>query len=236
MNFYRTFIMSCCLAVGTISSASAAIIFDFKGHHPIHGSTIASLYLKDHYIFGSDISAHDLIKLDVHSKAYHYTIHPKETTTLFLAMNIDGSLANYTGNFQFYMDATQNKFFGTRNDGTWRANYDMNEGSLGRWQLRTQGFKHVCLSNDNFHKAASRGDTAYIKQCLKVAMPVNRQEGNGWTALHSASSNGHVQVVRVLLQYGANLGIKDKSGRTALDQATLRKRYDVMALLNAKSH
>lgn len=232
MSFYRALVMVCLLTIASLH-ASAAIVFDFQGSHPTDGKTTASLYLKNNYIFGSDISAHDMIKLEVNSKTHNYTIYPKQTTHLYLAMNIDGSLANNSGNFQFYVDTAHNLFFGTRTDGTWRANYDMTEGNLGRWTLRTQGFKDVCLSNDNFHKAASRGDTAYVQQCIAASMPINHQEGNGWTALHSAASNERVQVLRLLLKHGANPAIKDKTDRTALDQATLRKKYNAMAILKA---
>lgn len=67
--------------------------------------------------------------------------------------------------------------------------------------------------------------------CLKAGVPVNLLEGNGWTALHSAARNGSVPVVRLLLQKGANKTIKDKTGRTAADQARLAKHYDVLQLL-----
>lgn len=230
----RNIFLAFCLLFFTSLPASAAIIFDFQGNHPVHGRTTASLYLKNNYIFGSAISAHHMIKLEVRSSGFQYTIHPKETEHLYLAMNIDGSLTNKAGNFQFYMDTPGDKFFGTRTDGTWRANYDMNEGNLGRWRLRTNGFKSVCLANDNFHKAAGRGDTAYVRQCLRSGVPANRKEGNGWTALHSAASKGHVQVVRALLQSRASARIKDNSGRTALDHAKLQKRYNVIAILKGE--
>ena len=157
----------------------AAIVFDFVGNHPVDGKTTATFYVNDQYRFGERISAQDFIRLDVRSKKHSFSIHPQETTGLFIAMNVDGSLALTTGNFQFYMDTATDKFFGTRTDGTWRAKYGMYDGNLGKWRLRTDNFRGVCLAYDNFLKAASRGDLAYVEQCLKVKTPINRQDGNG---------------------------------------------------------
>ena len=49
---------------------------------------------------------------------------------------------------------------------------------------------------------------------------VNMQEHrNGWTALHFASENGHVDTCRVLLEYGADPTIESHDGKTAADVA-----------------
>ncbi len=213
------------------SISMADIIFDFNGNHPVYGKAKAELHLKNNYIFGSDITARNLIKLNFRSSVQHFTIYPKETGHIYAALEINGKLSNTAGNFQFYIDAVNDKFFGSRTDGTWRAGNSMSEGNLGRWKLRTTNFKHICLTQDNFHKAASRGDVAYVEQCLRSGIDVNRKEGNGWTALHSAASKGRINVARTLLRYGANRSIKDKSGRTAYDHAVRAKRYNMMAIL-----
>lgn len=209
----------------------ADIIFDFQGNHPTSGKSKAVLQLKNSYIFGTEITTKDFVKLRFDSRSQHFTLYPKEIIYLYAGLNIDGKLSTTSGNFQFYFDATYDRFFGLRTEGTWRAGNYEKEGHLGRWVLRKQGFKQVCLSRDNFHKAASRGDLAYVNQCLEVGMDINRQEGNGWTALHSAVSKGHMNVVKRLLKQGAKL-IKDKSGRTPLDYAVRAKKYNMMSVLS----
>jgi len=42
---------------------------------------------------------------------------------------------------------------------------------------------------------------------------------DGWTALHTAASNGFVSCVKVLVQGGAQLNLKTNNGDTALDKA-----------------
>ena len=227
-QFCVMLLLSSALAV----SVNADIIFDFNGNHAIHGKAKAELRLTDNYKFGSEITAKNLKKLTFTSSAHKFTIYPKEILSIYAALNLNGEIANNAGNFQFYIDASSNKFFGTRKDGTWRSNSDKNDGNLGRWVLRTKGFKRVCLNHDNFHKAAARGDRSYIAQCLKSGVPVNTKEGNGWTALHSAVNNGQINTVRLLLKHGAKKTIKDKFGRTARDYAVRGKKYNMISVLD----
>jgi ankyrin repeat protein len=39
------------------------------------------------------------------------------------------------------------------------------------------------------------------------------------TALHWAAKNGHLDITELLLEYNANVNIKDKSGKIPLDLA-----------------
>ncbi|KAF8476566.1 ankyrin repeat-containing domain protein, partial [Russula ochroleuca] len=45
-------------------------------------------------------------------------------------------------------------------------------------------------------------------------------DDNGRTPLHTAANYGRVEVVRVLLEHGANVGAEDNKGRTPLHDAT----------------
>jgi len=42
-----------------------------------------------------------------------------------------------------------------------------------------------------------------------------------WTPLHTAANNGHMDIIKILLDAGASKEIKDKYGRTAADCAEL---------------
>ncbi|KAK3254660.1 hypothetical protein CYMTET_36133, partial [Cymbomonas tetramitiformis] len=55
---------------------------------------------------------------------------------------------------------------------------------------------------------------------------------NKATALHRAASNGHVLVVRQLLEQGTNPESRTREGKTARDVAVARKHGDVVALLD----
>ena len=58
----------------------------------------------------------------------------------------------------------------------------------------------------------------------------------GWTALLSAASGGHVQVVKLLLDHGADPAAVDVRGITALMKAAMNGRGEVAALLLSTSN
>lgn len=54
---------------------------------------------------------------------------------------------------------------------------------------------------------------------------------SGWTPLNSASDNGHVDVVKLLLEKGADLTVANNSGWTPLHAASLNGHIEVIKLL-----
>ena len=54
---------------------------------------------------------------------------------------------------------------------------------------------------------------------------------SGLTALHLASSRGHLDIVRLLLTEGADMTIGSNSGMTALHYACSNRRLDIIRLL-----
>lgn len=62
-----------------------------------------------------------------------------------------------------------------------------------------------CVLSDAIHKAAHRGDRAFVEQCLKEGVDVNIKERNGWTPLHSASFGGQISIIKLLLDNKANV-------------------------------
>merc|ERR1719310_1434827 len=51
--------------------------------------------------------------------------------------------------------------------------------------------------------AARTGDIAQVKQYLEEGVPVDAADGSGWTALRWAASEGHEDVVAMLIDAGA---------------------------------
>jgi hypothetical protein len=71
------------------------------------------------------------------------------------------------------------------------------------------------------HGAVSRGDAVVAKYLLNVLKtPVNACNSNGDTALHVAAGGSNPDIVRVLLQAGANINAQDSQKRTVLHLAT----------------
>lgn len=66
----------------------------------------------------------------------------------------------------------------------------------------------------NFLSFASRGDRVGLNQMLREGTSPNVQDYDKRTALHLAASEGHAPIVELLLQYKANLNLKDRWQRT----------------------
>lgn len=71
-------------------------------------------------------------------------------------------------------------------------------------------------------------------------MPVGIEDNHGWTPLHYASSNGHIEVVEALLHYGSPI-LPDEKGNTPIDIAVESSEfkvifYSVRILLNLISY
>lgn len=86
--------------------------------------------------------------------------------------------------------------------------------------------------------AAERGHVDYLRRVVQTGIDVDHVNDPGWTALLEAVVYGdggprYQEVVRILLDAGADPGIRDAGGRTALDHATARGHAEIARLLRA---
>lgn len=77
------------------------------------------------------------------------------------------------------------------------------------------------------YESASGGTYPLLNRAVDVAPPEvvsaflkhranpNRQDSKGWSALHVAAANGHVELARMLVAAGANPSLKSTDGQTA---------------------
>lgn len=80
--------------------------------------------------------------------------------------------------------------------------------------------------------ASERGHVDYVRRVVQTDIDVNHVNDLGWTALLEAVLLGdggarHQEIVRILLEAGADRALADKDGATALDHART-KGYDEM--------
>jgi len=83
---------------------------------------------------------------------------------------------------------------------------------------------------DRFHLAATNGTIEVVLELLE-RVDVNKCRGNGRTALHTASQNGHVEVVKTILAAGADPNSRDEDGLTPLHLAVREECDEVIRLL-----
>jgi ankyrin repeat protein len=81
---------------------------------------------------------------------------------------------------------------------------------------------------------ASLGNLGKVKLELQKGVNVNARGENGYTALHAAAQNGHIEVVRLLLSHNADRAAKLDGGDTPAELAKRAGHNDVVKVLEAK--
>ena len=71
------------------------------------------------------------------------------------------------------------------------------------------------------------------KKLLASGLDVNHQDINGWSSLHFAAQEGDAVVAQVLIDTGANIGLRDINGNNVLWVATMnsQKESDIIHVL-----
>ena len=84
---------------------------------------------------------------------------------------------------------------------------------------------------ESFTGAASYGHVSKVVDMVEAGMPVDVNDGDGWTALFRAARNNQTDVVRYLLNNGANVNKQNRWGGTALHWASTMNCTHVMRIL-----
>ncbi|UCF96579.1 MAG: sigma-70 family RNA polymerase sigma factor [Spirochaetaceae bacterium] len=84
-----------------------------------------------------------------------------------------------------------------------------------------------------FDAAAKHGQLDLLEQMLVDGVEIDARDAGGQTLLHWAVENDHVDAVRLLLKYGADSNIADRSRKTAFQLAKKRKNPAVLRLFEA---
>ena len=74
-------------------------------------------------------------------------------------------------------------------------------------------------------------DICKLKDKYDCSGVIEYKDGDGWTALMYASINGHIDVVKILIDMGANVNNKNEGGWTAL---MIASNEEIKKLLRAK--
>ncbi|MEX3771002.1 ankyrin repeat domain-containing protein, partial [Mycolicibacterium fortuitum] len=87
--------------------------------------------------------------------------------------------------------------------------------------------------------ASEHGHVSTVRRLIAAGVDVNHVNKPQWTAMQEAVVYGdgsvkYQQVVRALLDAGADQSIRDSSGRTALDNAERLGQLQIAAILRAR--
>ena len=78
---------------------------------------------------------------------------------------------------------------------------------------------------------SSLGRIDQVEAILNSGLDPNMHDSDGYSALHAASENGHLEVVKILVEHDADINYK--SGYTALELAKIAKKDEIVEYLIA---
>ncbi|CAG5102747.1 Oidioi.mRNA.OKI2018_I69.chr1.g447.t1.cds [Oikopleura dioica] len=102
-------------------------------------------------------------------------------------------------------------------------------------QLEDEVFRRASCEQSRIVYAAESGDLLQVQRILKIRPNlVNWTTSACWSALHMASRFGHLDIVKFLVQSGADLNILSYSKSTPLMEATAAGQIDCVRFLLKK--
>ena len=78
-----------------------------------------------------------------------------------------------------------------------------------------------CSEVGDIFEAAQSGNMAMIEKYLKIGVPPDLVDEEGWSILHHAASHGQVEVMKLLHSRGCSVDPVDRQGRTPLHHAAV---------------
>ncbi|KAJ2920378.1 hypothetical protein MD484_g171, partial [Candolleomyces efflorescens] len=90
------------------------------------------------------------------------------------------------------------------------------------------------VADDSIHGITVEGDVTRLKLLLGADPSINIDQPDeyGYTPLHLACDRGHLEVVKFLLEKGANKELQDPDEFTPMELAKVAGREDIVALLS----
>jgi uncharacterized protein len=82
------------------------------------------------------------------------------------------------------------------------------------------------------HSAAAAHATEIVRMLVESDAPVNAKQHGGWTALHAAADYGDEEMIKILLQHGADPLTQNDDGKTPAQIAQLKGRDNALQLLS----
>uniref|UniRef100_A0A673G040 glutaminase n=1 Tax=Sinocyclocheilus rhinocerous TaxID=307959 RepID=A0A673G040_9TELE len=111
-------------------------------------------------------------------------------------------------------------------------NYDNLRHFAKKLDPRREGGEQRVKSVINLLFAAYTGDVSALRRFALSSVDMEQRDYDSRTALHVAAAEGHIEVVRFLLEAcKVNPGPKDRWGNTPIDEATHFGHHEVLALL-----
>ena len=94
-------------------------------------------------------------------------------------------------------------------------------------------YAHMVYEYYPLHEACNRGFHKIVQLFVDAKCDLDRVTSDLDTPLHIACIRDHVECINLLLRAGADCKLKNKAGRTALEEATYHNHHDLVKLFHA---
>lgn len=110
-------------------------------------------------------------------------------------------------------------------------------GGLGNYVSTLQKTSDEDEFEDSIHGLSVNGDTKRLQALIESHPNIELDELDeyGFTALHLACDRGHADVVELLVKNGADPGVKDGDGFSAIDLAREAQHEHIVSILSNRS-
>jgi len=101
----------------------------------------------------------------------------------------------------------------------------------------TMSTKAEIISQEVFLKAVRAGDSSELERLLQRwegSLNVNFYDHEGQTALHKSVMEGNLELVKLLVKFGADVRLANRDGWSALHIAAYGGHKDIVVYLGAK--
>ena len=96
------------------------------------------------------------------------------------------------------------------------------------YQQRCYAERSTAAGMSAFHSAAASGQEQLVECLLTAGADINAVDHCGKTPIYLAVEHGYSKVIKILAQHGANVGLRDLDGRSALHWAADNQQGEAM--------
>ncbi|KAK3600889.1 hypothetical protein CHS0354_019240 [Potamilus streckersoni] len=174
-------------------------------------------------------------KQEVRKKS-HGNLTGEEVKSFYESVTSDSNKC-ISGHQEFTSSDKKDKKYMKRNRGNMRkpldGQYSCSQACEDKLESKSYEISTNQHKGNELLRNAQDGDLNNVLRNLEMGVPVDYQDGYGWTALMCAVVGGHEHVVEYLLKRGANPNIRNNKRQTIKELAVLARKHRMVEIVDS---